>query len=403
MTFWIVSALLAAAVAALLLLALLRRRPVAAPAALHDVQVYRDQLREVERDLARGTVTAEEAQRVRLEVSRRLLEADRAAGGETAAAEAPLLFSLAGAALVAAVLAGAFGLYGWLGAPGYPDRPLAARLAQANAMLGARPSQEEAEAAMPVSPPRQADPRFAELMTQLRAAVETQPEDLQGQSLLAVNEARLGNYAAARAAQERVIALKGEAVVANDYADLADLMILAAGGRVTPEAEAMLKTALEKDPANGPARYYYGVMYAQVGRYDLAFRIWRELHGASPPNAPWVPIIEAGMPELAQLAGTRWSAPEQRGPSAEDVEAAADMNAEDRMAMIRGMVEGLSDRLASEGGPPADWARLVRALGVLGETEEAAAIWTEAQTVFADLPEALAAVRAAAEEAGVAK
>jgi cytochrome c-type biogenesis protein CcmH len=402
MSFWIVSALLAAAVAALLLLALLRRRPEPAPAASHDVQVYRDQLREVERDLARGTVTEEEAERVRLEVSRRLLEADRAAGGGTAS-EAPRAFSLAGAALVAATLAGAFALYLWLGAPGYPDLPLAERLAQAEAAHRDRPSQEEAEAAMPASPPRQADPRFTELMAQLRAAVEAQPEDLQGQTLLAVNEARLGNYAAARRAQERVIALKGDAATADDHADLADLMILAAGGRVTPEAEAMLDRALALDAGNGPARYYYGVLYAQVGRYDLAFRIWRELHAASPADAPWVPVIEAGMPELAQLAGTRWSAPERRGPTAEDVEAAADMSAEDRMAMIRGMVEGLSDRLATEGGPPADWARLVRALGVLGETEEASAIWTEARTVFADMPEALAAVRAAAEEAGVAE
>ena len=43
------------------------------------------------------------------------------------------------------------------------------------------------------------------------------------------------------------------------------------------------------------------------------------------------------------------------------------------------------------------------ALGVLGETDRAAAIWAEAQTVFADRPDALATVRAAAEQAGVAQ
>ncbi len=63
------------------------------------------------------------------------------------------------------------------------------------------------------------------------------------------------------------------------------------------------------------------------------------------------------------------------------------MTPEDRMDMIRSMVDGLSDRLATDGGPPEDWARLINALGVLGDTEQAAAIWTEAQSVFADTPD----------------
>ena len=70
--------------------------------------------------------------------------------------------------------------------------------------------------------------------------------------------------------------------------------------------------------------------------------------------------------------------------------------------MIRGMVEGLALRLAEDGGPPEDWARLIGALGVLGETARARAIWDEARQAFADSPQALAAIRAAAERAGVA-
>ena len=42
----------------------------------YDRAVYRDQLQEVERDLARGTVTAGEAGAARLEIQRRLLAAD---------------------------------------------------------------------------------------------------------------------------------------------------------------------------------------------------------------------------------------------------------------------------------------------------------------------------------------
>ena len=69
--------------------------------------------------------------------------------------------------------------------------------------------------------------------------------------------------------------------------------------------------------------------------------------------------------------------------------------------MIRGMVDGLSNRLATDGGTAQEWARLIGALGVLGETDRATAIWAEAQTVFADRAEDLALIRSAAEQAGL--
>ena len=55
--------------------ALLRARSDVQSAAAFDLKVYRDQLNEVDRDLARGTLAADEADRLRTEVSRRLLEA----------------------------------------------------------------------------------------------------------------------------------------------------------------------------------------------------------------------------------------------------------------------------------------------------------------------------------------
>jgi cytochrome c-type biogenesis protein CcmH len=90
-------------------------------------------------------------------------------------------------------------------------------------------------------------------------------------------------------------------------------------------------------------------------------------------------------------------------PDAADMEAAADMTAEERQQMIRGMVDRLADRLAREGGPAEDWARLVSALGVLGETERAKAAYADARAALAGDAAALAALRAAAAEAGVAE
>jgi cytochrome c-type biogenesis protein CcmH len=82
------------------------------------------------------------------------------------------------------------------------------------------------------------------------------------------------------------------------------------------------------------------------------------------------------------------------------MQAAEAMSADDRQAMIQGMVEGLATRLATEGGPPEDWARLIAALGVLGQTERARAILSEARTVFPDAA-MRAPIEAAAAQAGL--
>ncbi|MGR3495108.1 c-type cytochrome biogenesis protein CcmI, partial [Citreimonas sp.] len=393
--FWGVTGLMALAVAALLALAVLRGRRDVAPAQASDLRVYRDQLSEIDRDLARGTIPAEEAERLRTEVSRRILAADSAARGDAARPEQPRAAS-AGVAALAAVLvvAGAFVLYGRLGAPGYPDLPRQGRIAAAEDARQTRPSQAEAESGLPATQSPDADPDYLALVQQLRGAVAERPNDLQGLALLARSEAALGNYVAAYQAQQAIIEAKGDAATADDYADLADMMILAAGGYVSPQAERALDAALTRDPRNGVARYYAGLMMAQTGRPDLAFNTWDRLLRESPADAPWLQPIRAQIEDIAWRAGMAdYTLPEPqaapRGPTAEDMENAAEMTPEQRMEMIRGMVSGLSDRLATEGGPPEDWARLITALGVLGETDRARAIWSEARSVFATSQDAL--------------
>ncbi len=410
MAFWIVAFVMAGAVAALLLLAL-RRGGEEARAAEADVQVYKDQLREVDRDLARGVLTQAEAEAIRIEVSRRLLEADRQTAQEATAARAPGIATGAVAALAAvAVVGGTFALYQRLGAPGYPDLPLATRIAAAEAARANRPSQATAEAEVAALErlPVEASEEYLALMERLRATVAERPDDIQGHRLLARNEAALGNYVAAREAQARIMELLGDAATAQDHADHADLMVMAAGGYVSPEAEAALSRVLAQDPGNGAARYYTGLLMIQTGRPDLAFEIWDGLLRSSQPTDPWVLPIRAQIRDLAQIAGLTdyappdmATAPAAPGPTAEQMEAAAEMTPEERMGMIRGMVDGLSDRLATEGGPPEDWARLIGALGVLGETAQATAIADEAETVFAGNDAALSMIAEARVRAGL--
>ena len=78
MGFWMVAGLLALLIGAALVLAAWRKRDESDPAAAYDLQVYRDQLREIDKDLAKGVLSEDEAERTRTEVARRVLEADRA-------------------------------------------------------------------------------------------------------------------------------------------------------------------------------------------------------------------------------------------------------------------------------------------------------------------------------------
>ncbi len=409
MIFWIAAGGMGLAVLALLVLALVRGQAGAEPAAAADLRVYRDQLREVDRDLARGLVSPAEADRLRTEIGRRVLEADRALRGENPGAEAPGWATLAMAAAVVLVVAGA----GWtyaerLGAPGYPDLPMAARIAMADRAHAERPGQAEAEAEAAAQPRPAAaapDPAFLGLMDKLRAAVKARPDDLQGQELLARNEAGLGNFTAARAAQARVLAIRGASATADDHAALAEMLILAAGGYVSPEAEAELTRAVQIDPKNGTATYYAGLMFLQTGRPDRAFALWAPLLDRSGPADPWTAPLRAQLPDVAARAGAiNYTLPPDAsapGPSAEQMQAAQDMTPEQRQDMIRGMVAQLNDRLATQGGPASDWARLISAYGVLGDTARALEIWTEAKTRFAAAPADLALIRQAAEDAGV--
>ena len=161
------------------------------------------------------------------------------------------------------------------------------------------------------------------------------------------------------------------------------------------------------------ARYYGGLMWAQTGRPDAAFRLWEPLLRDSAPTDPWVTPIRAQIEEMAYRAGVQnfslppledgpaQTGPALPGPSAGDMEAAQDMSPEARQEMIRGMVARLSDRLATEGGSPEEWARLIAAYAVLGNEGQAIAIWDDAKEVFAGNEAALETVREGARNAGL--
>ena len=394
--FWAIAAVLTAMVALVMVQAL--RRGGDSDGEHPDLKVYRDQLAEVDRDLARGTLTEEEGQRLRVEVSRRLLEADRSLASQAApTARGSLIWA---GVLVIAVLGGALWVYDRMGAPGYADLPLASRLAAADQALQSRPSQAETLAILPAASPIDPGAEFTALMDKLRAAVTQRPDDAMGLELLARNESSLGNYQAAYEAQTKLLTLLDQSASPDQHLFAAQILIAQAQGYVSPEAEAHLIDVLRRAPDNGMARYLTGLMFAQNGRPDRAFELWQPLILEGPEDAPWVEAARADIETAAALAGIPFQMPEIPGPSAEDMAAAGDMTAEDQQAMIEGMVGQLEARLLAEVGSVEEWLRLINALQVLNQTERGTAALRAAEAALAADPAGLQSVRDAATAAG---
>jgi cytochrome c-type biogenesis protein CcmH len=390
--FWAMAGCLAAVVAALLVSAMRRAPGAVSDGTASDMAVYRDQLAEIDRDLARGTIGPDEAARLRAEIGKRVIEADR--GRATpATAGSKRAGGAAVAVVLAAILPGAMVVYWALGAPGYPDMDLETRLAELDAGIAGRPTQEAELQALGRTRDTEADQRLA---TELAGV--TDPEALRarfGQSFEA------GDMLAAVRVQERLLALAGADATSNDHANLALALVAEADGYVSPEAEASLRASLQADMTNELSRYLVGEMFLQGGRFDQTFRFWRPLVEGGNPAAPWTASIRERIGEVAELAGVRYALPDAPGPTAGDVAAAGEMSPEDRQAMIEGMVAQLSDRLATEGGDVEEWNRLIRSLAILERLPEAQKIYDEAKEKFQGRPAELSFLRLAAVETGL--
>ncbi len=398
MTFWISAILLTLVVAAWLTRALWRPSPPQDIAEESELSIYRDQLDELESDVARGLLSDNEAEASRIEVQRRLL---RAADTQAKASTAGKPMRLIALALVLILGGATVGLYSYLGAPGLQDLPLKERLANAAIQMQNRPDQATGEERFGTPPP-EAEQKHLDLLAQLREILVSGKGNAQGYQLYIQQNLSLGRYKEAYDAQGAYLNLLGDKATAEDYADLSEYMIFAAGGFVSLEAEDVIVKAFDTDPRNPRARYFSGLMALQNGRPDFTFRLWSVLQREGHADSYWMEDINARLPFAAQQAGQRYDPP-LPGPTGEQIQDAEQMSPEDRQAMINSMVAGLAERLSEEGGPVQDWMRLIRAYGVQGRVAEADAAWKSAQEAFSDDPVALQLLREAAQEAEVAQ
>lgn len=370
MLIWIIFAAMTGA-AVFALLWPLNRGPREAFADTADAaSLYRAQIGEIDRDVARALIGPADAEAAKAEAARRLL---RSAGDEVGAAgetEASLRRRRASSALaLSCVPLLALLVYGAFGSPNAPDLPLSARIEK-------EPSRQD----------------FAMSLARIEAHLAANPSDGRGWGVLAPVYLRQGRFD--EAARAFASAIRNGQDGPDMFAGQGEAQILAAGGVVTAAARETLSEAVRRDPKNPRARFFLAIGQEQDGNLAGAASALRALLQEAPAGAEWAQTVRQ---RLEALPGEKTQSP--AGESA--AESIARLPPGVQQKAIRGMVAGLAARLQEGGGSAADWGRLIRSQIVLGDRDAAQSSLVTARQRLAQDAGALTQINALAAELGL--
>ena len=354
--FWVVAALFAAGAGALMLHRAFRASMAQAgdPA----VDVYRRALGEIDDLAERGLLPPDDWRATRAEAARRLLRA---------ADTAPMPIELGGRGVVPVLASGTVALaslaiYLVIGSPNLADQPFAARVAAWRA------------------DPEHASP--AALAAALDDIARHRPQDLEPLRRLAAFDLSLGDADGAAHALRRALAIAPGRPDLSSM--LGEVLVSKAQGAVGPDARALFVAALKADPGQAAARYYLARAKIADGEVASGLAEWRLLAASMPANDSRRAALDA---EISAVAAS--------GRLSEQAESVAPASAEVTSA-IQHMVDGLAARLRTNPDDAPGWVRLVRAYAVMGETASRDQALRTARGRYANRPDVLAALAAAA-------
>jgi cytochrome c-type biogenesis protein CcmH len=431
MTMWLAQTIATSVIAVLLSVLFVRWFGQPRTQVPDDIGTCLDQLSKVEGDLRQGLIDDAAADAARLEIRKRAL----ASSGERppqflAGRSGFVLASVAGIAIAAAA-----GLYATTRdanvsampgptagrearAPIAEDVPAVRRLAQAVTQTGSANWWE------PQPQPQSGLPSVEEMIQRLAARLEKNPKDSEGWRTLGWSYLNVGRFSEASDAYARAIELNpGNSELRTSRIEA---MIRSSDGKVTAAAVEAIEDALKIDPQSVRARFFKGLVKAQSGDKAAALADWTDLLGKVKPDEPWLPELRnriselerdlgSGAPASAAKSGSatsgnaplisknesRLPVPVEKGPSAQDVQAANAMSPADRSVMIHNMVDGLARRLEQSPRDADGWIKLIRSRIVLGETDQAKRALARGIEVFTDDAEQRDRIIAAARELGL--
>ena len=256
-----------------------QQQQVAVDPARANAEVYREQLAELEREYAQGTLSAQSYQQSRDELTRRLLEdvqtprATRVAAPVTAPSRwvRTTLTSFVVLIPVVTLLA-----YGVLGQPAGLD-----------------------PAALAQSEPHEAvDPKkMAEMVEKLERRLQEDPNQLQGWVMLGRVRRAMGQFEAAGQAYAKALALSSDDDVAIERAEV---LAQAKQGSFEGEPWKIIEAVLRANPDQLSALLLAGSAAYSEGRYEHALKHWQRARTLMAADAPDLPPLEEA---LAQVRG----------------------------------------------------------------------------------------------------
>jgi cytochrome c-type biogenesis protein CcmH len=260
------------------------RRPRSGDAAdrrAANLAIYREQSHELDRDLDAGTLSREQWQTDRDELARRMLEdLQPEDAGQTTSAGGLSRFAPA-LVLAALVPIAAALIYMQVGTP----RALDVAAGGSAPHAGQSFTREQVD----------------DMLTQLAARLEKEPDNLEGWVLLGRSYAALGRYSDAALALRRAVELRG-----NDpdlLADYADVLAMANDQRLEGEPLQAIEKALAIDPGHGKALALAGTAAYERGDFASAVQRWERLLKSVPPDSEGARAIQASIDEARVRGG----------------------------------------------------------------------------------------------------
>ena len=364
MLLWFVFALLTALVIAGVSLPLVRDDTDGIASAEADLEVYRDQMTEIDTDLERGLIGKDEAESARTELARRLLrradqqkvENEEAPKGGGSSSRPALVAKLAAVALPLAALT----TYLAVGSPHLPGQPLAPRLA-----VPANKATVE------------------QLVAKVERRLRTHPDDGMGWDVVAPVYLRQRQFEKAADAFSRAAKLLGETPAR--LIGFLRARISAANGEIDDLSRKASRRLLQLDPQNISARAWLAEAQLQDGDPAAALAAFRKLLEHAETGTQWhsaltqrIAAIEKLNPNAAQEAPTAAPSPGDDQPEASATGPQATPNG----LSIPDMVERLATRLREDGNDLPGWERLIRSYVVLGNKQKAENALTDARKAF---------------------
>ncbi len=280
--FWVVVVIMVTGVLLLLAVPLLGlgKRPLSATRAEANLSVYRDQLRELDAELADTTLDQAQYCTACGDVERRVLEDAGSTVSAAASAAGTRLPKTAIAALAVTIPVVAVALYLVLGTP---------------AGLEPQPQMQEASAEHSITPQQ-----IEDMVVQLKQRLALKPDDAEGWTMLARSYVFLRHYDEALAAYARAAKLlPGNANVLADYAD----MLAYTTHTLRGEPEKIIRQALQADPNHIKALWLAGSVALERKDYRAAIEPWQKILKLVPPDSQEASMATAGISEARDLGG----------------------------------------------------------------------------------------------------